>query len=135
MLQVNILDLNYKPPYCTLILATTLLIAICWWVRVARSLVLCVLLCRSLFVLLYFFFWPLCCLFFFDIQILITTLVSSNSSSICEGCHFTPLWKTLAKRHHFTVREGLLAIKLVQLFHFLLKCLDQVKKVSGVVYV
>ena len=36
--------------------------------------------CRSLFVLLYFFFWPLCCLFFFDIQILITTLVSSNSS-------------------------------------------------------
>ena len=36
--------------------------------------------CRSLFVLLYFFFWPLCCLFFFDIRILITTLVSSNSS-------------------------------------------------------
>ena len=27
-----------------------------------------------------FFFWPLCCLFFFDIRILITTLVSSNSS-------------------------------------------------------
>jgi hypothetical protein len=37
--------------------------------------------CRLLFVLLYFFFWPLCCLFFFDIQILITPLVSSNSSS------------------------------------------------------
>jgi hypothetical protein len=36
--------------------------------------------CRSLFVLLYFFFWPLCCLFFFDIRILITSLVSSNSS-------------------------------------------------------
>jgi hypothetical protein len=36
--------------------------------------------CRSLFVLLYFFFWPLCCLFFFDIWILITPLVSSNSS-------------------------------------------------------
>ena len=35
---------------------------------------------RSLFVLLYFFFWPLCCLFFFYIQILITPLVSSNSS-------------------------------------------------------
>jgi hypothetical protein len=29
---------------------------------------------------LYFFFWPLCCLFFFDIRILITPLVSSNSS-------------------------------------------------------
>ena len=36
--------------------------------------------CRSLFVLFYFFFWPLCCLFFFDIWILITPLVSSNSS-------------------------------------------------------
>ena len=28
------------------------------------------------------FFWPLCCLFFFDIRILITPLVSSNSSKI-----------------------------------------------------
>ena len=28
---------------------------------------------------LYFFFWPLCCLFF-DLHILITPLVSSNSS-------------------------------------------------------
>ena len=27
------------------------------------------------------FFWPLCCLFFFDIRILITPLVSSNSSN------------------------------------------------------
>ena len=36
--------------------------------------------CRSLFVLLYFFFWPLCCLFYFDMRILITPLVSSNSS-------------------------------------------------------
>ena len=36
--------------------------------------------CRSLFVLLCFLFWPLCCLFFFDLRILITTLVSSNSS-------------------------------------------------------
>ena len=36
------------------------------------------MLCRSLFVLLYF--WPLCCLFFFDLRILITPLVSSNSS-------------------------------------------------------
>ena len=36
--------------------------------------------CRSLFVFLYFFFWPLCCLLFFDILILITPLVSSNSS-------------------------------------------------------
>ena len=46
-------------------------------VRVNRSLVLCVMFvdrCLS------FFFWPLCCLSFFDIRILITPLVSLNSS-------------------------------------------------------
>jgi len=46
-------------------------------VPITRSLVLCVCFvdrCLS------FFFWPLCCLFFFDIQILITPLLSSNSS-------------------------------------------------------
>ena len=53
------------------------------WVRVTRSLVVCACFCRSLFVLLSFFFWPLCFLFFFDIGILITTLVSSNSSYSC----------------------------------------------------
>ena len=36
--------------------------------------------CRPLFVLLFAFFWPLGCLFFFHIRILITPLVSSNSS-------------------------------------------------------
>jgi hypothetical protein len=36
--------------------------------------------CRSLFALLCFFSWSLCCLFFFDIRILITPLVSSDSS-------------------------------------------------------
>jgi hypothetical protein len=30
-----------------------------------------------------FFFWPLCCLFFFDLRILITQLISSNSSFDC----------------------------------------------------
>jgi len=48
--------------------------------RVARSLVLCVMFCRSLFVLLSFFFSLLCCLSF-DLRILITPLVSSNCSS------------------------------------------------------
>jgi hypothetical protein len=38
--------------------------------------------CRSLFVFLYFFFWQLCCIFSFDIRILITPLVSPNSSYI-----------------------------------------------------
>jgi hypothetical protein len=45
-------------------------------IRVARSLACCVVLCRSLFVLLSFFIWSLCCLAFFDLQILITPLVS-----------------------------------------------------------
>jgi hypothetical protein len=49
-------------------------------VGVTPYLVICVFLCRSLFVLLYCFFWPLCCLFFFDIRILITPLLSSKSS-------------------------------------------------------
>jgi len=44
-------------------------------VHVTRSLVLCVC-----FVDRWLSFWALCCLFFFDLRILITTLVSSNSS-------------------------------------------------------
>ena len=51
------------------------------WVRDTRSLVLCVMFCRSLFVLLSFFFRLLCCLSF-DLRILISPLVSSNSSLI-----------------------------------------------------
>ena len=43
-------------------------------VRVARSLVFCVVFCRSLFVLLPFFIWPLRCLSF-DLRILITPFV------------------------------------------------------------
>jgi hypothetical protein len=49
-------------------------------VHVTRSFVLICMFCRSLFVFLYFFFWPLYCLFFCDIRILITSLISSNSS-------------------------------------------------------
>jgi hypothetical protein len=49
-------------------------------VHVTRSLVLCVMFFRLLFVLLSFFFWPLCCLSFFDLRLLITSLFSSNSS-------------------------------------------------------
>ena len=43
------------------------------WVRVARSLVLCVVFCRSLS----FFFWSSSCLSF-DLRLLITAFVSSN---------------------------------------------------------
>jgi hypothetical protein len=41
-------------------------------VRVAQSLVFCVVFCRSLFVLLCFFFWSLYCLSFFDWQFTIS---------------------------------------------------------------
>ena len=47
---------------------------------VARSSVLCVMFCRSLFVLVSFFFWSLCCLSFFDLWLLITPLACSNFS-------------------------------------------------------
>jgi len=48
-------------------------------VRIARSLALCVMYCRSFFVLLSFFFlWSLYGLSFFDLRLLITPLVSSN---------------------------------------------------------
>jgi hypothetical protein len=43
--------------------------------------------CRSLFVLLYF--WPLCWLSFFDLRILITLLVSSNSSPLIKSVSFS----------------------------------------------
>ena len=51
---------------------------------VVRSLVFCVLFCRSLFVLLSFFFWPLCCLSF-DLRFLITPVVSSCSFTNHNG--------------------------------------------------
>jgi hypothetical protein len=50
------------------------------WVRVARSLVFSVVVCRSLFVLLSFFVWPLRCLSFFVCGFwFITHLISSNA--------------------------------------------------------
>ena len=55
-------------------------------VRVTRFLSFMCMFCRSLFVLLYFFFWPFVCLFFCDIGILITSLVSSNSSCFLFQC-------------------------------------------------
>ena len=55
-------------------------------VRVARSLIFCVVFCRSLFVLLSLLFCPLCCLSFYDLQILITPLVSCVH---CVVCHST----------------------------------------------
>ena len=56
-----------------------------------RSLVLCVMFCRSLFVFLSFFCWPLCCLSL-DLWLLITPLVSSDYPS---GIFWLPLWYLL----------------------------------------
>ena len=47
-------------------------------VCVGRSLVFCVVFCKSLFVLLFFFFLPLHCLPHFELWPLITTLLSSS---------------------------------------------------------
>jgi hypothetical protein len=62
--------------------------------------------CRSLFVILYFFFWSWCCLFFFDLRILITALVSSNSSyhtyypvPLCLHLHLYLPWQTHGSFH------------------------------------
>jgi len=49
-------------------------------VRVARSLVICVMFCRSLLVLLSIFAWPLYYLSSFDLRLLITLLAPSNFS-------------------------------------------------------
>ena len=61
------------------------------------------LLAIVLSVLLYYFYWPLCCPFFFDIRILITPLVSSNSSwlnrPLCYlrilAVYFNLVWRLL----------------------------------------
>ena len=49
-------------------------------IRVMRSLVLCVCFVDRCLSYCPFFLWPLCYLFFFDIRILVSPLVSSNSS-------------------------------------------------------
>ena len=49
-------------------------------VGVNRSLASCVMFCSLLFDLSFFCIWLLCCLTFFNLRILLTTLVSSNSS-------------------------------------------------------
>jgi hypothetical protein len=51
-----------------------------FWLSLCKIVRSSVILLLPLFVLLYFFFWPLCCLFIFNLRILITPLISSNSS-------------------------------------------------------
>ena len=56
-------------------------------IRVTRSLVLCVMFCRSLFVLLYFFFQALYYLSFFDLQILVTSLWYLQTLLVSTKCN------------------------------------------------
>ena len=49
-------------------------------IGIARHLVFCVVFCTSMFVLFVFYFWSLCCLCFFGLWLMLTPLVSSNSS-------------------------------------------------------
>ena len=51
-----------------------------WGIHFAQSLVFCVVFNRSLFVYLSCFVWSLYCLIIFGLRLLITPLVSSNSS-------------------------------------------------------
>jgi len=62
------------------------------WVRVTRSIVVCVMFCRSLFVFLYGFVWPLWCLSIVDLRILITPLESSNSSYHFCNFYIQRMW-------------------------------------------
>ena len=62
--------------------------------------------CRSLFVLLYF--WPLCCLSFFDLRILITLLVSSNSSPLIKSVSFS-----IYKAHIYILSSCMLRMRSV----------------------
>jgi hypothetical protein len=81
-------------------------------VRVARSLVFCVVFCTSLFVIFllgivlsvllqctasdypFGILWTLHCLFFFDVQLLITPLVSCGHCVVCPSMYsfWLPLW-------------------------------------------
>ena len=66
--------------------------------RVAQSLVICLVFCRSV---CFCFFWSLYCLFFFDWQLLITPLLSSSyvpyvasfSGFSIFDCPFGILWR------------------------------------------
>ena len=78
-------------------------------IHVTRSFVLCVIFCRSLFVL---FFWPLV----FDLQILITPLVSSNSS-LYDKIEIIDLSFCIILCHCLSYRNSFIILNLVKLYH------------------
>jgi hypothetical protein len=58
-------------------------------VRVAQSFVLCLTICRLIFVLLSFLFWPLCCLSFFDLNFNVNLLRSWRFTGYSVTYHCT----------------------------------------------
>jgi len=68
---------------------------VCSGVRVAWSLVFCVMLCWSFSVRLSFFIWPLYCLSFFDLHLLINPLVPSKQTGKVMTSWRKVYWKTL----------------------------------------
>ena len=73
-----------------------------------RSLVLCVMFSRSLFVVLYVFFWPLCCLFFSELrfrlplwylQALLTCTVLKTINVLLQKSYYVYWWLTVFNLH------------------------------------
>jgi hypothetical protein len=86
--------------------------------------------CRSLFVLLSFFFWLLCCLSFFDLRILITPLVSSNSSYFKNDRHrykFIILGRDVIYfvKHETKGKRGYTENELISMMEFLNNNIDE----------
>ena len=92
-------------------------------VRVTRSLVLCAMFCRSLFVLLSFFFWPLCSLSFFDLLILITPLYLQTLLNINLYLrHNNPLPHKFSRRILWDKIHGFAVLSISLLLHDSNRC-------------
>jgi hypothetical protein len=92
--------------------------------RCARSYIFCVMLCLSLFVLFSFFFWSLYCLSFFDLRLVITPVLSSNSS-----CPFDLFFWSLCCQSFFALR----LLNTFGIFKHFLNCIssDKMFNLSG----
>jgi hypothetical protein len=93
-------------------------------IRVTRSLALYVCFVERC---LSFFFWPLCCLFFSDIRILITPLVSSNSSEKgSRFIHVIYIYLLILVSNTIFISHDVRVVLVVKLhvFTFLVLCCD-----------
>ena len=100
-------------------------------IRVTQSFVFCVLVCRSLFILLFFFFWLLYCLFFSFGHCIVCSLLLAIVLSVlyfwplyCLFFFFWPLYCLFFTFGHCIVCPLLLAIVLSVLYFWPLYCLS-----------